>query len=253
MLLSAQPPMIDRIAPTQRPDEHPVMKQRWEELLFLHWEVDAEAIAPLLPEGLTLDTFEGKAYVGLVPFTMVGVRPVYLPPVSFLSDFHETNVRTYVHYQGANPGVWFFSLDAANAAAVKIARRWFHLPYHYATMELLADPVTHHTRYKSERHWPDPVPASLKLEYKVTGPIEPAKPGTLEHFLAERYYLYSLKNNQLFRGQVHHVRYPLQSAELLEFDESLIHAAKIRRPDTMPPLVHYAASVDVDIFALKAL
>ena len=242
---------MDRIAPTLRPDGYPVMKQRWEELLFMHWEVDPEPLAAMLPEGLSLDTFEGKAYVGVVPFTMVDVRPVYLPPVSIMSDFHETNVRTYVHYQGANPGVWFFSLDAANPVAVKIARRWFHLPYHYADMELFADPVTNHTRYTSERLWPEPVPAKLKLGYKVTGPIEPAKPGTLEHFLAERYYLYSLKEQNLYRGQVHHVRYPLQLAELTDLEESLVQAAKIKRPQGLPPLVHYAASVDVDIFALK--
>ncbi len=227
------------------------MKQRWEDLLFLHWEVDPEPLAAMLPPGVELDLFEGKAYVGLVPFTMVDVRPVYLPAISLMSDFHETNVRTYVHRKGADPGVWFFSLDAANPVAVKIARAWFHLPYHYAKMRLETNPVNFHTQYESERRWPEPTPAKLKLGYNVTGPIEPAKPGTLEHFLAERYFLYSVKDSVLYRGQVNHVRYPLQAAKLTEFDESLLRAAKIKRSDQWPQLVHYAASVDVDIFALR--
>ena len=127
---------IDRVAPTRRPDQRAVMRQRWADLLFLHWPVAPETLQPLLPPGLTLDTFEGQAYVGLVPFTMTGVRPVWAPPVRWLSNFHETNVRTYVHREGKDPGVWFFSLDAANSIAVRIARAAWKLPYHYARMSL---------------------------------------------------------------------------------------------------------------------
>src|SRR4051812_19283047 len=106
---------IDRIAPTHRPSGRTVMRQNWSDLLFLHWEVPVEALRLLLPPGVELDTFEGRAYVGLVPFTMTGVRPTLLPAFPPLSNFHETNVRTYVHFQGRDPGVWFFSLDAANS------------------------------------------------------------------------------------------------------------------------------------------
>src|SRR2546425_10260967 len=120
---------IDRLSPTLRPNGRRAMFQRWADLLFLHWIVPADQITPLLPPVLTLDTFEGHAYIGLVPFTMTGVRPVWAPPVAPLSDFHETNVRTYVHLKGRDPGVWFFSLDAANTIAVRIARAVCKLPY----------------------------------------------------------------------------------------------------------------------------
>lgn len=244
---------IDRIAPTRRPKGMPVMKQRWEELLFAHWEVDAEMLRALLPPELELDTFNGRAFVGLVPFTMRGVRPVFVPPFPPMSDFHETNVRTYVHYQGRDPGVWFFSLDAANSIAVRIARAWFKLPYHYAKMSMQRDLFTNVVSYATERHWPGPVPGALRTRYEVTGPIEPAKPGTLEHFLAERYVLYSKADEQLFLGRVHHVPYPLQAARVIELDETLLRAAGIQRPNTAPPLQHYASGVDVDVWSLERI
>ena len=124
------------IAPTRRPLERPVMRQNWRDLLFVHWPVPPESLRPLIPEPLELDLFEGTAYVGLIPFTMTGVRPIGLPAVAGLSSFHETNVRTYVHVNGRDPGVWFFNLEAANSIAVRLARRLFHLPYHYARMFL---------------------------------------------------------------------------------------------------------------------
>ncbi len=112
------------------------MRQNWRELLFLHWAFASELIRPLIPPALELDLFEGMAYVGLVSFTMTGVRPTGLPAIAGLSSFHETNVRTYVHIYGRDPGVWFFSLDAANTIAVRLARGLFHLPYHRARMFL---------------------------------------------------------------------------------------------------------------------
>ena len=127
---------IDRIAPTRRPPGRTVMRQQWRDLLFLHWPVPVEQLRPLIPAELAIDTYEGQAYIGLVPFTMRNVRPTWSPPVPPLSHFHEINVRTYVHRQGRDPGVWFFSLDAANPIAVKIARLWFKLPYFYARMRL---------------------------------------------------------------------------------------------------------------------
>ena len=130
------PSTIDRIGPTREPPRWPVMRQKWRELLFVHWPVRPEELRPLVPPQLDLDLFDGMAYIGLVPFTMTGVRPVGLPPVRGLSSFHETNVRTYVHRARSDPGVWFFSLDAANRIAVSLARTLYHLPYYHARMFL---------------------------------------------------------------------------------------------------------------------
>lgn len=224
------------------------MFQRWSELSFLHWRFPADAIRPLLPPGLELDTFAGEAYVGLVPFTMTGVRPVWAPPCKPLSNFHETNVRTYVHYKGRDPGVWFFSLDAANMPAVRIARALWKLPYHFARMSL--ETAHGEITYTSERLWPGPIPAGCSVRTRPVGPITTAAIGTLEHFLAERYILYAYARSRLYAGRVHHTPYPLQRAELLSLDETLLKAADLTRPD-LQPLVHYARGVDVRVFPLR--
>ena len=239
---------IDRLAPTLRPAGWPVMRQRWSDLLFLHWPVPAEALRPLVPPPLQVDTFEGQAYVGLVPFLMSGVRPTWAPPVRGLSRFPEVNVRTYVHLDGRDPGVWFFSLDAANAAAVRIARGLFHLPYHYASMGIEKAGST--IRYRSDRRWPGPTPAGCRVEWEPAGPPTASTPGTREHFLAERYILYSVKGRKLYRGRVHHPPYPLQPARVLRLEENLVAAAGIERPDA-PPLAHHADEVRVRVYPLK--
>ena len=231
------------------------MRQNWRELLFLHWELAPDAIRPLIPRELELDLFGGKAFVGLVPFTMTGVRPTGFPPVPGLSSFHETNVRTYVHFDGREPGVWFFSLDAANTLAVRLARRFFHLPYHRARMFLERErPVSVDQSlpilYAGVRCWPAPLPASYLIRGLVTGPVRLAEPGTLEHFLAERYLLYTRFEDCLYQGQVYHTPYPLQPATVLSLDESLLVAAGIQRPPT-PPHALFAAGVDVEVFALQ--
>lgn len=248
---------IDRIEPARRPSSRPIMRQNWRELLFVHWAFDPDAIQPLIPAGLELDTFEGRGYVGLVPFTMTGVRPVGLPPIPWLSSFHETNVRTYVHRQGRDPGVWFFSLDAANPVAVWLARRLFHLPYHDASMFLEREILPGRENaprgsilYAGARRRLGPLPASYLIRGAVVGPVEPARPGTLEHFLAERYLLYSRRGGQLYRGQVHHAPYPLQVAKIHSLDECLLAAAGITRPPEAP-IAHFASRVDVEVFGLR--
>ncbi len=241
---------IDRLAPTQRPQAYSIMRQRWAELLFLHWEADTTQLQRLLPPGLELDTYEGRAYVGLVPFTMTGIRPTLLPPFAPLSNFHEINVRTYVHRQGRDPGVWFFSLDAANAVAVRLARAWYKLPYHFARMRL--DITSERTHYTSERLWDAPLPADCDIAYTPTGKVTRAEPDTLDHFLCERYLLYASARGCLYRGQVHHTPYPLQSASIHHCRENLIAAAGITRPDA-PPIVHFAREVRVHIFPLERI
>jgi uncharacterized protein YqjF (DUF2071 family) len=223
------------------------MRQNWHHLLFLHWAVGPEQLRPLVPLELELDLFEGRAYVGLVPFTMTGVRPVWAPAVPGLSSFHETNVRTYVHRAGRDPGVWFFSLDAANPIAVALARTFFHLPYYHARMRLTLESGA--VAYASQRRRAGAAPASCAIRARPTGSAGPAQAGTLEHFLAERYYLYTTHRSQLYRGQVHHSPYPLQTADVLALDETLLAAAGIRRPEEAP-LAHFARSVSVEVFRL---
>jgi len=241
--------MVDRIAPTQRPQGPPQGFQRWQTLLFLHWEVPVSALRPLLPPELSIDTFEDHAYVGLVPFTMRGVRPLrILPAIPGTADFHETNVRTYVLHKGRDPGVWFFSLDAANRLAVFAARTFFHLPYHYADMELKQDGAA--LRYRSRRRTGD---ARLELQYTIGQELPPSEPGTLQFFLAERYLLYARDGHgQLFRGQVHHRPYPLHAATVQKLDQTLLRAAGL--PDDgqrTPPL--FSPGVDVEVFSLQRL
>jgi uncharacterized protein len=248
--------VIDRLSPTRRPNERAVMRQKWHNLLFLHWEVDAQEMRRLIPPQLELDLFEESAYVGLVLFTMSGVRPVGLPPVWGLSSFHETNLRTYVRLGDRDPGVWFFSLEAANSMAVRLARALFHLPYHRARMFMELERADNRNAttpttivYAGVRQWPPPLPAAYATRATASGPTRVADPGTLEHFLIERYILYSLDGKNLYQGRVHHSPYPIQSAAVHSLNETLLNTWAIQKPDT-PPLTHFSTGVDVKVFAL---
>jgi uncharacterized protein YqjF (DUF2071 family) len=197
--------------------------QRWSDLLFLHWRVPPERIAASLPPGLELDLWDGAAWIGLVPFHMSGVRPWWLCAVPGISEFHETNLRTYVTYRG-QPGVWFFSLDASNWLAVQVARRRWHLNYHYSRMELLRsdEEIVYRCRRKS------PSAPTIGMNATMRMPIEPfaaALGGTLEHFLVERYFLYChTPRGHLLRGQVHHPPYKIAAVEIDALQENLLAA-----------------------------
>ena len=241
---------IDRIAPTLRPGGRAAMRQRWSRLLFLHWPIPAEELRPLLPRGLALDTYAGQAWVGLVPFVVTGARPVFLPSVPGVSSFVEVNVRTYVHHRGGDPGVWFFSLDASSRVAVYVARTLYHLPYRFA--EMASDVHGARVRFRSRRIAPGPRPGTCAVEYDPRGAVAPARPGTLEHFLLERYVLYAAHAGRLYQGRVHHAPYPMQEATMEGLAEDLIAVAGLVRPPR-DPLVHYASGVDVEVFALTTL
>ncbi len=249
MPLTTNPPGIDRVAPTLRPSGRPVMRQDWSHLLFLHWEVPVSALRPIVPQSLEIDTFEGRAFVGLVPFAMSGVRPLWSPAVPGLSRFLEVNVRTYVHFEGRDPGVWFFSLDAANRIAVNLARTFWNLPYFYAKMRM-DRPSGGPIRYRSTRVDRTAEPPGCSIAYRPDGTPSASVPKTLEHFLAERYILYTSGRRALLSGRVHHSAYPLQPARLESLEESLIGASGIERPAT-DPLAHYAWGVRVLVYPLR--
>jgi len=241
---------MDRLAPIVRPEGRPAGFQRWRNLAFLHWEVPVAALQALLPPELSVDTWEGRAYVGVVPFTMRDVAPRWAPSVPGISNFHELNVRTYVHHEGRDPGVWFFSLDAAGTIAVLAARAGWDLPYHRASMDLQIE--GDEIRYSSHRLWPGPKPADLKVHYRLGEVLGPATPATFEHFLAERYVLYARGKSGIRKGRVHHKPYPLQQATVLQCEQSMVTVQGLPQADTAP-LALYASGVDVDIYALEPL
>ncbi len=227
-----------------------VMAQNWHDLLFAHWPVDAQALRPHIPDSLQIDTFEGQAWIGVVPFRMSGVRPRLTPALPWLSAFPELNVRTYV-MAGDKPGVWFFSLEAANPVAVEVARRWFHLPYFYAEMALPERGGW--IRYKSHRIHRGAPPAEFVGRYRPAGAVELSRRGTLAHWLTERYCLYALDGRgRLGRGEIHHARWPLQPAEAEIEVNTMTQPHGIALPD-IPPLLHFARRLDVVVWPLRAV
>lgn len=241
--------MEQRIAArTPAAGARPVMFQRWSNLLFLHWRHDPELITPLLPDGLHVDFHEGAAYIGIIPFFMSGVRLRGLPPVPGLSRFQELNLRTYVHDEEGIPGVWFFSLDAANDIAVRVARQFFHLPYRRAQMSAeIGDTIDYRCR----------PPDGPDLRYRYGAPAEgkPAKPGSLDFFLLERYHLYAHdpRSETLFRGQVHHEPYSPVPAEVGRHDARLYATNGLAVPESPPCHQAAARGVDVTIYPLRRL
>ncbi len=234
----------------ERPAGRPVMRQRWSSLLFLHWPVAVELIQARLPEGLYVDTFDGQAWLGIVPFSMDRVRPVMVPPVPILSWFLELNVRTYVHDGNGRSGVWFFSLDCNQPVAVEIARRAFHLPYEHAAMQAVYRGKE--VNYDSRRR----TPGGLKAEFRYHLPekAEPAVFGTLEWFLTERYLLFSVKRDgRLFSGRVHHAPYRISPAKCDAFSTEPLRLNGFPEPAEAPASMLVAAPVDVTIFPLKPL
>lgn len=240
---------IDRISPTERPRGFVVNRQKWQDLLFIHWSIPLSQLRPLVPAELEIDTYEGNAYVGLIPFTVAGARLPLTPPMPFVSRFDEVNVRTYVHHKGTNPGVFFFTLEASNPIVVRAARGWFHLPYRDADIRKVElQPRGSGVDYTAKRRGSADV--GMHVVYKRGTPIGAAAPGTLDHFLIERYILYAHDGQRLYRGRVHHKAYPLRSATVTQLEETLLGACGMLRPP-QPPLVHFSAGVDVEIFSLK--
>lgn len=217
------------------------MAQTWRNLLFAHWPVPANALMPHLPPGLSLDTFQDQAWVGVVPFHMSGVRFRWLPPLPFTSAFAEMNVRTYVILD-EKPGVWFFSLDAASRLAVEGARLAFHLPYFNADMSVWTDGGSVH--YASKRADRRAQAGEFRAVYRPTSPIYRSEPGTLDYWLTERYCLYAAASSRLYRCEIVHPPWPLQRAEADIQVNTVAQSRGIALPD-QAPLLHYAERLDV--------
>lgn len=224
------------------------LRTRWDRLLFAHWPVAAAPLQAMLPEGLTLDTFQGQAWVGVVPFFMEDTGLRLFPSVPGVSSFAELNVRTYVRV-GERRGVWFFSLDAASAFAVKAARAIYHLPYFHAEMESsrLGDRID----YESRRL--EGPPATFAGEYGPSGPVFTSAPGSLEEFLTERYALFSVKpGGALLTADVVHVRWPLQPATARLTVDGLVDWLGLRL-EGPPASLLYSESISVHASAPRPI
>ncbi len=249
--VSTRPSPAQREALRVRPAAAPVMFQRWQHLLFLHWAWDPAVVQATLPPGLFVDTHEDRAYLGVVPFWMDRVRPRLLPPVPGLSWFLELNLRTYVHTADGTPGVWFYSLDCNNHAAVALARSLFSLPYVFARQRgERPDTPTSTARFESRR----PGGAANTFAYAPAAPFAPAAAGTLDHFLTERYLLFSRRaDGNLASGRVWHTPYPLARARVHAAETSLFADNGFASPARPADHAHTSPGVDVSIFPLRRL
>ena len=223
-----------------------IMEQTWNDLLFSHWPLSPESLRPLVPPELTLDTFDRKCWVAVAPFHMTGVRLRLVPSIPGISAFPELNVRTYVSFAG-RPGVYFFSLDAASRLAVWAARSTYHLPYYFAKMESRAEGDW--INYRSSRKNAN---AHLRAQYRAIRPVEVRTPGTLEHWLTERYCLYTVRGRSVFRAEIHHEPWPLQDAEAEFTENTMAKAAGIELPG-IPPVLHFAKRLRVLVWPLKSV
>jgi uncharacterized protein len=222
------------------PERPWVMGQTWDDLLFVHYRVPVETLRPLVPDGLELRQHSGSGWLGVTPFVVTGLRARGLPAFPFVSSFRELNVRTYVR-RGDKPGIWFFSLDASSHLAVEAARRFYRLPYFRADLSVRRrgeDIVCDCSRDEGK---------AFSAVYRPEGAVFEAEPASLEHFLTERYCLYAEHGGELYRAEIHHRPWPLQTARA-RIDLNTMPPFKLP-PDE--PLTHYSARQDVVIWPLE--
>jgi uncharacterized protein YqjF (DUF2071 family) len=226
--------------PWPLPDEPWIMAQTWNDLLFAHWPLPPEAVAPRLPATLALDTFDGQAWIAVTPFTLTALRLRGIPFVPGVADFFEINVRTYVRRDG-KPGVFFFSLDAGSALAVAAARRLYALPYHHADFAVTRE--GERIRYACRRR--GATPAIFEAEYEPAGEPAPGGADAREAWLTERYCLYAVDaTHAVYRAEIHHAPWPLQRARAEIRTNTMAAASGFSLPDRAP-LVHFARRLDV--------
>lgn len=229
------------ITPTDRVSR-PVLLQRWESLSFIHWSYPAEFVQEILPAGLHVDTYDGCAWVGLVPFRMVRVRPPGVPVPPWITTFPETNIRTYVRGPDGGVGVWFASLEITRLLGVAVSRTTFHVPYTWSSMAL--DEQPHAVAYRSRRRWPPPKGVGCHVRIRPGEPIERTE---LTDFLVNRWRAYTVgRSGQITYAPVAHEPWRLFEAELDHLTDSLVQTAGLPEPSGTP-LVHYSPGVSARI------
>jgi uncharacterized protein len=249
-----KPTLENRLKMRERSQHRlPVMYEKWENLLFLHWEYEPQAIQQTLPNGLYVDTFDGKAYLGIVPFLMRDVRPRVFPFAWGRSNFEEINVRTYVYDRTGTPGIWFYSLNANHYFAVKLARLFFNLPYFHANVTAEVSPDKQEFSFSSYRYGTDPT-STTHFRYRAISQPSLAIPGTLEFFLIERYVLFAYsKRHKLYAGRVWHNPYELADVEVNNLDVNLLSLDGFLMPSSHAFHQIMSHGVEVDIFGLEEL
>lgn len=244
--------VLDISAYTERlwPTVPPAMHQRWLRLAFIHYLVEPALLQPHIPADLEIDTFPDSsgtesAWIGIVAFAMRDIGLIGLPQIPTATNFLETNVRTYVHYRGRDPGVWFFSLDANSLLACAAARMSYGLPYFHSDMHELV--TADHVDYTLRRY--DEPQADARLQYDFSPEVRAAEPGTLDYFLIERYRLYSLLRGRLMTGMVRHSPYPVSTLSNLDLTTTLPEALGLPRS----PICHvcFSPGVQVEVWGLE--
>jgi uncharacterized protein YqjF (DUF2071 family) len=233
--------------PWPLPSEPWFMGQIWTTLVFAHWRVPLETLRRVVPSQLTLDAFEDSGWIGVTPFIVRGLRLRGATPVPPISTFPEINVRTYVSVDG-KPGIYFFSLDADSRSAVAAARRSYRLPYFRSAISV--DHRGDAVHYRSDRVSADGPPASFEATYRPTGPPGTAAPGSLAHWLTERYCLYTLDERlRIHRADIHHPPWPLQPAEATIERNTMTSPLGIALEGD--PILHYSARQDVALWSIS--
>lgn len=231
--------------------QKPVMRQDWKDLLFLHWRYDPGEIEIRLPPTLSLDTYDGTGWMGIVPFRMENIRLGRLPSIPGTSSFPELNLRTYVKDTRGRPGVWFFSLDAGSRLAVWVARTFFHLNYLYARMRV-RETEKDQLLFRSRRI--EPGESFQEFEWdRPTGNLTPANPDSLEHFLVERYRLFAWNHSlqKLMTGTVRHPPYQISETPVHRYSTRLFTLNNFKKPQGAPDSILAAKGFEVEILPME--
>lgn len=228
----------------------PLMYQTWKNILFLHWEYPADELQEKLPEGLLIDTYEGKAYIGIVLLFIENIRPKHLPAFPGISKFQEINFRTYVFDKNGTPGIWFFSLDAGNRIAAEAAQVLINLPYSYSNIKADKN-LNNDITFSSLRDDLDPKLLSF-FRYSGKENYRTAESGSLDFFLIERYAFFThLKSkNEIFTSRVYHSPYTLHDVNLIEWDDNLFEANGFKRPSRPPEHIVLTPELDIEYYMM---